>query len=78
LVLVGSFTHHDKLGINRLRFTGRLRGRALSPGSYELDATAKLDGQHSRTISTSFAILVPPPACQDRDHDGDCDAPGQS
>jgi hypothetical protein len=57
LVLVGSFTHHDKAGTNRLHFTGRLRGHALRPGSYKLKATAMLDGRRSHTISRSFVII---------------------
>jgi hypothetical protein len=78
LVLIGSFSHRDHAGRNRLRFTGRLDGHALSPGNYQLTARARLAGQQSRTIRTSFTILPPPPVCQDPDHDGDCDAPGQS
>lgn len=58
LVLVGSFKHHDRRGTNRLRFTGRVRGRALSSGSYKLAMTATLSGQHGNTISASFAILA--------------------
>jgi hypothetical protein len=56
-VLVGSFTHHDQAGANRLHFTGRLRGHALRPGSYELKATATLHGRHSRTVSAAFVIV---------------------
>lgn len=78
LILIGSFKRHDNIGTNRLRFTGRIDGHALSPGSYELQATASLAGQQSRTISASFTILAPPSACLDPDHDGDCDAPGQT
>ena len=77
LVLVGSFKHHDKKGTNRLRFTGRVGGRALAPGKYTLTATARQSGRKSRTLSKSFTILPRPPSCQDHDHDGDCDAPGQ-
>jgi hypothetical protein len=58
-VLVGTFKHLDEAGTNRLRFTGRIGGQALSPGSYELKATAKLAGQQSRPVSASFAILAP-------------------
>ena len=78
LILVGSFKHHDNAGTNRLRFGGRIDGRALSPGGYELKATANLNGQRSRTISSSFTILATPATCRDPDHDGDCDAPGQT
>jgi hypothetical protein len=77
LVFVGSFKHHDRKGTNRLHFTGRIGGHALPPGNYTLKATATLDGQTSRPVSASFKILVPPPTCNDPDHDGDCDVPGQ-
>lgn len=39
--LKGSFTHRGKAGANRLRFTGRLRGRKLRRGAYVLAATSK-------------------------------------
>jgi hypothetical protein len=58
VTLVGSFTHHDRAGTNRLQFTGRLRGRALRSGSYELKATATLDGRHSPAVGASFVIVV--------------------
>jgi hypothetical protein len=61
--LLGSFKHHDNVGTNRLRFTGRIDGHAPSPGNYELKATATRNGQQSRTISSSFAILAPPATC---------------
>jgi len=32
LMLVGSCKHHDNVGTDRLRFTGWIDGRALSPG----------------------------------------------
>ena len=56
LVLVGSFTHGDHAGKNRVRFTGRLRGRALNAGRYVLRATATLAGQRSRAITARFVI----------------------
>ena len=39
--LKGSFGHNGKAGANRLRFTGRLRGRKLRRGAYVLSATSK-------------------------------------
>jgi hypothetical protein len=76
LVSVGSFTHRDHKGINRVRFTGWLRGRPLTPGSYVLRLSATLAGQKSTGLSTSFQIVARPPACSDPDNDGDC--PGQT
>jgi hypothetical protein len=76
LALVGSFSHRDRAGINRLRFTGRLGGRALSPGRYVLRAIATLAGQTSRPATAGFVIPAPPPACHNPDDDSDCDPPG--
>jgi hypothetical protein len=78
LIRVGKFTHHDDAGLNRLNFTGRLRGHALAPGRYVLQAATTLHGQRSRRATAGFTILPPPPACNDPDNDSDCDAPGQS
>ncbi|HEX5910976.1 MAG TPA: hypothetical protein VFY44_10805 [Thermoleophilaceae bacterium] len=39
--LKGSFAHRGKAGANKLRFTGRLRGKKLRRGSYVLSATSK-------------------------------------
>jgi hypothetical protein len=38
------FSVQGRLGLNRLRFTGRLRGRALPAGAYRLTATAIAPG----------------------------------
>jgi hypothetical protein len=42
-VRVGSFQHADtiSLGVVRFRFTGRVRGRALKPGSYRMQAVPR-------------------------------------
>jgi hypothetical protein len=37
---VGGFSTGGRKGLNRLRFTGRLRGRALRAGAYRLSAEA--------------------------------------
>jgi hypothetical protein len=57
LVLVGKFTHHDRAGVNRLRFTGRLHGHALTPGRYLLQVSSTLHGQQSRRTTAGFTIL---------------------
>jgi 6-phosphogluconolactonase (cycloisomerase 2 family) len=77
LVLVGSFTHRDRQGANRLHFSGRLKGHALAPGRYLLQAIGTLAGQRSPAVRASFRILPRPAICTDPDHDRDCDAPGQ-
>jgi hypothetical protein len=71
--LVGTFSHRDHAGANRLRFTCRLHGRALNPGRYVLDMTATLAGQRSPILTTSLTIFTPPLVCRDPDGDG----PGQ-
>jgi YVTN family beta-propeller protein len=76
LVLVGSFSHHDRAGKNQLRFSGRLHGHSLAPGRYVLRATATRAGRKSWALSVTFVIFAPP-ACTDPDHDTDCDAAGQ-
>jgi hypothetical protein len=59
LLLVGSVTHNDRAGANHFRFSGRLHGRSLSPGTYLLQATATLAAQTSRTTKAGFQILPP-------------------
>jgi hypothetical protein len=55
---VGSFRHRDRVGVNRLRFTGRVGGRKLDPGPYRLKATALgASGVPSRAIFARFRIL---------------------
>ena len=43
-VRVGGFTRSGKSGANRLRFDGRLSGKALAKGNYRMRARAR-DGQ---------------------------------
>ncbi|HEU0317656.1 MAG TPA: IPT/TIG domain-containing protein [Solirubrobacteraceae bacterium] len=57
----GSITHLDRPGLNLLRFTGRLAGRTLAPGSYRLTATATdRHGNRSKPATHAFRILGPP------------------
>jgi hypothetical protein len=77
LVRVGSVTRRDRAGANSFRFSGRLGGRSLTPGSYVLRLTATLTGLTSRPLAVTVQVLRPPPRCQDPDRDNDCDAPGQ-
>jgi 6-phosphogluconolactonase (cycloisomerase 2 family) len=56
LVAVGSFTHIDRAGSNRLPFSGRLHGHKLAPGSYTLTATPALGKLVGQTASTHFTI----------------------
>ncbi|MEA2354667.1 MAG: hypothetical protein QOD61_796, partial [Solirubrobacteraceae bacterium] len=62
LALRPFFTHHDRPGLNLLRFAGRLGGRSLAPGPYRLTATATdAAGNHSPPVTHAFRILAPPP-----------------
>jgi hypothetical protein len=56
-VFVGKFTHMDRVGVNAFRFSGRLDGRSLPAGDYELALTAKRSGRSSRTVTVRFRIL---------------------
>ena len=55
--LVGTFTHIDRSGANAFRFSGRLHGRRLPRGRYQLQVTARLGGQTSRTLAAGFRVL---------------------
>jgi hypothetical protein len=57
-VLVGKFTHADRVGMNRLRFAGRPAGRPLAPGAYLLTARPMVQGQADKTLTLSFWILA--------------------
>ena len=59
LTFAGRFTHADVAGANAFRFEGRVQGRALSPGNYQLRLTAELGGESSCSITTQFRILSP-------------------
>jgi hypothetical protein len=54
---VGGFTHADRAGANAIRFTGRIGGHALKPGSYRLVVTPRANRQIGNSASASFHIL---------------------
>jgi len=55
---VGSFSHRDRIGANRLHFTGRVNRTPLRVGSYRLSAVARnAAGQSSAARVTSFRII---------------------
>lgn len=56
-VRVGSFTHGDQAGTNKLHFSGRIGTRVLAPGRYEFKLTARLGGKTGRTVTLRFRIL---------------------
>jgi hypothetical protein len=56
---VGSFSHGDTAGANRFRFTGRIRGRALRPGSYQLvSAPTNAAGKTGATHLNALKIVA--------------------
>jgi hypothetical protein len=54
--VIGSFTHTDTAGANKLHFSGRLKGRKLAKGSYRLQAVAHNAAGNGRAVSKEFKI----------------------
>lgn len=54
----GSFRHRDRIGLNRIRFAGRLKGRRLAPGLYRLAIRSRSDGGLSGTIKRYLRITA--------------------
>jgi hypothetical protein len=54
---IGRFVRNDRKGRNTFRFTGRLKGHALSPGSYELEAVGRYHRAHGNTAIARFEIV---------------------
>jgi hypothetical protein len=52
----GFLVHKDKAGANRLQFSGRIKGKALRPGSYRLKLAAGIGGLHAKPLAKSFAV----------------------
>lgn len=57
LPVPGSFTLVGNAGTNTFRFSGRISGRALKPGTYKLVATPYANGNTGQTKSTLFRIV---------------------
>lgn len=57
LVASGSFTHADRAGVNKIHFSGRLKGRKLKPGRYSLAVVARSGTAASNELTTKFTIL---------------------
>jgi DNA-binding beta-propeller fold protein YncE len=58
LVRIGKpFAHHDVTGSNQFVFDGRVKGKKLQPGSYELVATASDAAGPSNARRTKFRIV---------------------
>jgi hypothetical protein len=54
---VGNFKHRDRAGKNAFLFTGRVNGRALAPGHYELVAAARLRNKLANAVVSAFTIV---------------------
>jgi uncharacterized delta-60 repeat protein len=57
-VVRGTFVRRGRQGLNRFRFTGRLAGGRLKPGSFELIATPTASGAFGRAASARFTITT--------------------
>jgi hypothetical protein len=57
VALTGSFTVVGNVGANSFRFTGRIGGRSLKPGRYQLVATPIVGGKTGTAASVSFGII---------------------
>jgi uncharacterized repeat protein (TIGR01451 family) len=55
-VSIGAFKHSDAAGSIRFRYTGRLKGKTLKPGSYHLRAVARNVSGASKPVETGFTI----------------------
>ncbi len=53
----GDFARENESGRNVFRFTGRLNGRTLGPGTYRLIATPEFESILGRPVKHSFRIL---------------------
>jgi hypothetical protein len=56
----GRFSARAKRGVNRFRFSGRLRGRPLAPGGYVLRAIA-VDRAHQESAPATVRFRIKPP-----------------
>ena len=53
---IGSFTHTDTAGANKLHFSGRLNGKKLGKGSYRLQAVPNNAAGNGKAVSKRFKI----------------------
>ncbi len=53
---LASFTHTDAAGANSYHFSGRIKGKKLTPGSYKLQAVAHDAAGNGATVSKGFTI----------------------
>ena len=58
VAVTGSASEAGKAGTNRCRFTGRVKGRALKPGTYRLSITAKTARSAASKVRTATFRVV--------------------
>jgi virginiamycin B lyase len=54
--ILGTFTHADRPGVNRLHFSGHAAGKPLAPGKYTLVVVAAAAGTRSRPATAQFEV----------------------
>ncbi len=59
LVTVVTLTRRARAGLNKVPFTGRIRGRALAPARYTAVFTAKAGAASSRATTVRFRVVRP-------------------
>jgi CSLREA domain-containing protein len=57
-VVVGSFSHKDKSGRNKVHFTGRVHRHKLAPGKYRMRATPRAHGVTGKPATRAFKIIA--------------------
>ena len=57
-VVVGSFSHKDKVGRNKIHFTGRVHRHKLAPGKYRLRVTPRAHGLSGKAVTRPFKIIA--------------------
>ena len=56
-VVVGSFSHKDKAGRNKIHFTGRVHRHKLAPGKYRLSAAPRAHGKAGKSVTARFKVI---------------------
>ena len=58
MLTLGAFARSSPAGASHLRFTGRVKGKKLTPGGYRLTAVAKSsDGMRGAPVARRFTIV---------------------
>ena len=60
-VVIASFAHRDRVGVNKLRLGGNVALRKLSPGRYRLRSTLLDSAGAKHAFYCALRIIAPPP-----------------